>query len=229
LYGQGFHAKFGTAVAYPINETTVLGGGLNFILKTAYKPVEGIDKFRPGNETSLFAGIDVKFAERSKWNADIAYSFYGQDQVQSGGEWIPVYGSGNRFLFNTSMIYGFEGGTVTGSLLWRQKGRNDLWDGTTWTKRKNGNQFEFEVVSQFESSKTFQYRFAAEGRIYGDNEDRTGSAGIYGLGAGVSYAASPTVSLDTDLRYLFGKGKFYTTIDVDVSGLDWMGGITYRF
>jgi hypothetical protein len=229
LYGQGFHAKLGAAFAYPVNETTVLGGGLNYILKTAYKPMSegGFDKFRPGNETSVFLGVDVKFAERQKWNLDLSYSFYGEDQIQTGADWFNVYGSGNRLIVNTSLIYGFEKGMAVGTIHWRQKGKNEIWDGVTWNKRRSGNQLEVELMTQLNDSEKLQYRFALEGRFDSKNEDETGGASIVGLGGGMSYSLSPAVSLNGDLRYLTGKLK--SVVDVNVNGIDVMTGITFRF
>jgi len=75
LYGQGLSTKLGAALALPMNENTVFGFGVHVISKKAYHPVEDDRiEFKPGGETSVFAGLDLKLGVKSKWTIDAAYT-----------------------------------------------------------------------------------------------------------------------------------------------------------
>lgn len=226
VYGQGFSFKIGGALALPLNEKTVLGFGVNSITKQAYHPVEDNQvEFKSGGETSVFAGLDSKIGLKSKWTLDVVYTLYGKDQIN--GE--DVYNSGAKFLIHSTLTAAVGNGLLNAALCFRQKGKNEFWTGTELepeTKNSNGNQLELDAGWQFLKWAGGSMSLLGAGRFYSKNEYDAGEASVLGGGIGIANRLSAKASVSVAVKYLSGTLK--SAEDVQINGLDAMGGLTFE-
>ncbi len=231
VYGQGFSAKIGAALALPLNEKSVLGFGLNAITKNAYHPIydKGVE-FQPGGETSVFAGLDTKLGLKSRWSIDLVYTLYGKDRINNED----VYNSGSKLLVHSNLTASLGKGMVSALLCFRQRGKNEYWTGTALeaeSKNSNGNQLEMDVDWQFLKWSTGSMSLLGAGRFYSKNEYDEGQASVLGGGAGTVFRISSKMSLSLAVKYLSGTLKTAANdqmMDVQIEGLDVMGGLTYE-
>jgi len=231
VYGQGFSAKIGAAIALPVNEKSVLGFGVNSITKNAYHPIEdkGVE-FQPGGETSVFAGLDTKLGLKSRWSIDLVYTLYGKDRINNED----VYNSGSKLLVHSNLTASLGKGMVSASVCFRQRGKNEYWTGTVLeaeSKNSNGNQLEVDVDWQFLKWPAGSLSLLGAGRLYSKNGYGEGEANVLGGGAGTAFRISSKTSLSLAVRYLSGTLKTAgnaQTQDIQINGLDVMGGLTYE-
>ncbi|MFH1941931.1 MAG: hypothetical protein ABIL68_07475 [bacterium] len=164
-YGQGLCVRAGLALAHPVSENTVLGVGATYIHKLAYHPLDDADiEYHPGNEASLFVGLDTRIGSAGKWNWDVVYTLYEGDRLNED----LVYGSGNKLLVSSSLLLHAGNGMIGSFLRWRQKGKNEYWIGSSLepeSMNSNGNQLEMDVFWQFFENNTLAFRFLGEGRM----------------------------------------------------------------
>jgi hypothetical protein len=225
VFGQGFSAKVGAAFAAPLSPSAVFGAGVNAIFRSKYKPVdvEGIE-YKAGNETSVYAGLDLKAGARARWSLNFNYTMYGKDKLNDS----TVFGSGGKILVNTAVSAEMGKGVLSGSLSWRQRGKNEYWVETSLqaeSKNSNGSLTELDAAYRFPSGPKTTLGILASGRFQGKNGYGAGGANALGGGAGIQHALSPKVSVQADLLYLSGKRS--GTGGLKLSGLDFMGALTF--
>jgi opacity protein-like surface antigen len=231
-FGQGLSANIGAALALPVQENAMFGAGVNMIFKGKFKPVDNDSfEYQAGNETSIFAGVDVKLAPTSKWTVNLSYTFYGKDKF-NGKE---VVASGKKLLLNTSLSSQLGPGVLYASLNWRQRGKNE-WavkiDSLTQQASEIGQQTEFDAGWQIPWDPKGTVSLLVTGRFYGQNDYKIGGANVIGGGGGITYALSPKTSAQINLIYLGGTRKDYDyikdqNISTKISGLDLMAGLTF--
>jgi hypothetical protein len=228
LYGQGLSTKFGAALALPLNEKSVLGFGAHVIAKKAYHPVEDDRiEFKPGNETSIFTGLDLKLGVKSKWTIDVAYTIYGKDRI-NGEE---KYGSGARVSVHSRFTAALGKSLFNASVVFRQKGKNEYWTGTSLepeSKNSNGNQFETDTDWQVIRWTTGALSLLGAGRWYSENQYGTGAARVSGGGAGLTLRLSARTSFFIAIKALSGTLHVQEE-KLKIKGLDAGAGLTFEF
>ncbi len=140
VYGQGFSAKAGGMIAYPIGTSVVLGLGGQFQLYTSYKPVQYSYTYRSGNETvvrnveqsyrpgnagTVQAGADIQVGSNTKLMLDAQYTHYGRDMLEDQ----QIYMSGGRWIVDAGFFYQYNQQYLTGKLTFRQKGKHQYLSG----------------------------------------------------------------------------------------------------
>ncbi|MBN2105108.1 hypothetical protein JW835_13800 [bacterium] len=224
-YGQGLIFKAGGGMAFPMEGGSIIGLGLNYMIKSPYQWVKYIDQeYDPGDEFNVVAGISVPLGKQGKWSTDIVYSIYSADQL--GGE--DFIDAGDKILINTSIAYKMTSGFIYGALRFRQRGKNDLFvpNQTKISKKTIGDQFETDGLWQFKQWPRGGLSVLWDGRFYGENEDGFGSASIYGFGMGAQQQFSPTVTGKINVKYLMGSIKAFKEIDVE--GIDILASLKFR-
>ncbi len=224
-HGQGMSMRGGIAMALPYQDNFIFGLGANYTYKTQYKPIEtdSLGEYLPGNEVSIFAGVDALLGENAKLKADIVYSIYGTDEYD--GE--KIYSSGNKILAIISYQGLIAEKNVYLSLRVRQKGRNEFWSpsgNAPDSFMKNGSQIEFNGMSELYKKDALILHALVDARIYSKNENQLRDANIFGLGAGSGYELSENTLLQLNLKYLTGTYQSNA-----VSGLDVNAGLKYQF
>jgi hypothetical protein len=226
VFGQGLAAKVGAGMALPMGGSAVFGAGIHYISKGEFNPVDSDSfKYKPGDETSISAGVDVKLGPDAKWTLNLNYTLYGKDKL-NGRE---IYASGKKILINTSVSTRLGPGVLYAALNWRQRGKNEYWAPTglqTETKNSNGSQTELDWAWQIPWSPQGNFSVLGTGRFYGQNDYNSGGADVVGGGAGVSYAFSAKTTGQVSLIYLSGNAK-EAAEKVKMTGLDVMAGLTF--
>ncbi len=215
-YGQGFHAKVGVGFAYPVSEKLVLGAGANYVYKLAFNPIKDQDiEYQPGPETGIYLGLGIRLAENVQMNLDGVYTIYGADK--SGD--VITFASGDKLLFNATVLGRLGNTTLFTAARWRQKGKNEL--GITLmpeTKNSNGDQIELLVQWQFMERGPLMMQLLGDGRFYSKNGYDDRGATIYGGGIGIQYKFSPSVAFRLNVKGY--TGTYLSIVDTSISGMD---------
>lgn len=224
-YGQGMSMRVGAALAIPYQDKYIFGLGANYTYKTKYKPIatDSLGEYLPGNEVSIFAGVDALLSDVSKIKADIIYSIYGTDEYDG----YKIYGSGNKILFVLSYQGIIAEKNTYLSLRIRQKGRNEFWtplNNSPDSYLKNGNQIEFNAMIEAYKMDALVLHGLLDARIYSKNENQLRDATIFGFGIGSGYELSENTVLQLNLKYL--TGQYQSTA---VSSVDIYAGLKYQF
>lgn len=224
-YGQGLNVRAGFALALPYQENFIFGLGANYIYKASYYPMatDSLGEYLPGDEISLFAGVDALLSETSKLKLDLVYSIYGTDEYDTE----KIYSSGNRILAILSYQGLISEKPVRLSLRFRQKGRNEFWapqGNSPDSYLKNGNQIEFNGVGEIYQQDKITLSGLLDARIYSKNENELRDASIFGIGIGGGYQYSSNTVFQLNLKYLTGSYQ-----GQGVSGFDIYGSISYQF
>jgi len=226
VFGQGLAVRVGGALALPIQEGVIAGIGAHYIAHGKFQPLD-IDssEYQIGNETSVFAGLDVQLGPKAKWAINISYSMYQRDKW-NGKE---IYGSGKKLLVNTALTAGLGTGIFYANLNWRQRGKNEYWIQTgleTEEKNSNGAQTELDVFYEIPQSNGMVFRVLGTGRFYAKNEYGVGEANVGGGGLGMGVPLTPVIRLDANVLYLSGQRKTNGENSA-MSGLDIMANLTF--
>jgi len=229
-YGQGFCGKVGGGVAFPMEGGSVIGLGLNYMIKSAYQYMADIDwEYDPGDEFNVVAGISVPVGRQGKWSTDIVYSIYSADQLNEQD----ILDAGDKILINTSLAYKMRSGFFYGAIRFRQRGKNDLFvpddqNGGTVSKiskKTIGDQVETDGLWQFTQWPKGGLSLLWDGRFFSENEDGNGNATIYGFGIGAQHQFSPTVTGNINIKLLMGT--INADGEVDVNGVDILASMKF--
>jgi hypothetical protein len=208
-----------------MQKNAVFGAGIHYIARSKFKPIDGSEmEYQAGNETSLYAGFDVQLNAKAKWSFNLGYTLYGKDKLND----TTVFASGKKLLLNTSLSAQVGKGLLSASLLWRQRGKNEYWIGTslkTEPKNSNGAQTEIDAAYRIPSGPKTVLSLLGTGRFYQKNEYDLGGANVLGGGAGVQVVLSPKVTLQCDVLVL--TGKHLAPVKIDLSGLDLSAGLVF--
>ena len=92
--GQGWNVTPGLTWAVPLGDRLMLGIGGSFRYLGGYTPLDDApEKYTPGNEILLNAGLDVRLQPETAVSLDVAYTRYGADEfdgaeaVETGARW----------------------------------------------------------------------------------------------------------------------------------------------
>ena len=236
VYGQGFCTRLGWAIAIPLREELVFGAGLQYLYRAAYNPVEftyEIDnetkvvsnKYDPGDEIDLHLGFDVLINEDTKMMIDGSLIRYSADQSDDK----KVYEAGNRFYINLGYFHRFRDRYMWAQLRFRKKGKNALWQGVSQKGNEitEGNQVEFDSITEALRFDNSGILFLAEGRFYGKNDTGTNGANIVGFGIGTYMDFWETSRFHLNFKYLVGT--LHDQIDRKTDGLEIFTGVDLAF
>ena len=215
VYGQGLNIRAGCGLAIPLQQGSVLGLGVNYIVKGAYTFLDGYDlEYDPGDEINAVAGLSVPVGNRGKWSIDLVYTMYGVDQVDG----TDIIDAGDKILVSTSLAYRTETHFFYGSLRFRQRGKNELY--VPNGMETIGDQIETDGLWRFRQWAQGGLSLVWDGRFFSENEAGFGKATIYGAGLGLEQNLNPKTAMRMQIKYLTGTLQY--GMDIDVSGLDLM-------
>ena len=242
-YGQGLTANVSGSMAFEVGGF-IIGGGLGYVYKNGFIPDTNKQEYVPGNEFSISIGGEAspEFGQYDgKITVDLTYTLYGKDTYKG----VDIYKSGKkiqldvRFLLNTEKAnymfslrekpkrdfetFSTSGGSTSEQLI-ENANQNQITQAIEETMY-NGNQLELSAVGLFPLKNKMTLKGILEGKIYAKNEVGTGAT-IFGIGCGLNYKFSETLSLDGIAKFLTGTldRKASTTI----TGTDIGVGIKYR-
>ncbi len=229
-YSQGLCRKAGLAFALPISESAIMGVGGQYVNHQAFVPVRYVyevqgeervseEEYKPGDEIILNVGLDLRLREDMKLMMDGVYTRYSRDLL-SGQE---IYGSGGKLIVDVGYLYQFSQKYFLGRLRYRQKGKNEIWQGLSMQKEgknSSGSEVEFDCIIKALNLENGGFFIYGDGRFYGANEKGVGKAVLYGSGFGVNYKLSDKTNLDFYIKLLLGKHVVAVDDDRDVVGLE---------
>ena len=205
VFGQGFTGSAGLAYAFPVSEKLVAGVGFNYVYRAEYEPVINVQNgYNPGDQFGGNVGMDFSLSENARLTVDLIYSHYMPDKFDS----IEVFESGDRLSINMGFFMQSDLWSFYGSGLLRQKGKNQTYDGQSLAldeKNMNGPQLEINGIARYSMSDAMGVRGYVELRALGENEEKSGDAAVYGLGAGIDYAVTRAFSIETGAKAFFGR------------------------
>jgi len=228
--GQGMDVQAGLSGARELGGF-VLGYGVNYLLKGAYKPFDDVeDTYNPGDELGFSLGAERRvqwLGKDMRLTGDVLYSMYFSDT------WLKerVFKSGNRLLIQFMSV--FKQGPLDLVLMARDriKGKNKTGSYEAFeTERKNsnGNQFEMLGIGTWPRGPDTRLKGILEFKLYSDSDYGTGGATLFGLGGGARRKLTPKMDFDGDVRLYFGSLK--TSVEkAGVLGIKFYGGIVYHF
>jgi opacity protein-like surface antigen len=228
VYGQGFCGRFGGAAAIPFGKDAMLGLGGQFLLRSTYHPVNYVYRFdafeknydvayKPGNEWSVLAGLDVKLQENLKLTVDADMTQYGADLLEGQ----VVFKSGQKVTVSGSLLYRFNQQFLSALVIYRSRGKHEALQGLNLEKaEKNllGAQVEIDAVYKAYAFREGGFFLLAEGRFYSRNENEVDGASVYGGGLGLQFPLGENTS--TDMRVKFFGGSLKDERSRNLLGMD---------
>ncbi|MFQ5753449.1 MAG: hypothetical protein ACE5HI_15780, partial [bacterium] len=226
-FGTGLSLNFGLALAQEVG-SWVLGFGIGYSLRQKYDATFSGQEFdiEPGNELNLTFGLERDFelsGDRAKFLADFIYTNYAEDKVN--GE--SFYEAGDKFLVRGQLLIpvGFLNPVIlTATQRWRSNNRSPNPELIS-----NGNELELRATLIHPLANSFSLKYVAKSQLYGDNDNDSEGATIYGIGGGFILKFSSHVSFDP--TFIYSKGSINTGPDskIDIKGLELNGGFAFRF
>jgi hypothetical protein len=222
VYGQGFCGRAGGAAAFPMGRTAVAGIGGQFLYHGKYNPISySYDypgrvgtlapyepEYKPGNEVTVQAGLDLLLGEKFKLMVDLEVTAYQRDLLD-GRE---VFKSGTRSLASVGMYHEFGQQFIMANVRYRIRGKHEYLDSLalnmqTSTRNLLGNQFEADLVYKAYAFRDGGFFVYGDVRFYDTNENNTDGAMAIGGGVGIQFPLGETTFGDFRIKYLGGNVK----------------------
>ena len=235
VYGQGINGNLGFAYAYTPRRRLVVGFGASYLYKGEYQPSSiggSTDKYDPGDEVSVNAGLDyTTFSKSERFSADATVTNYFPDKV-NGENFIQ---SGLRIM--TIVIYSVKWGETSHMIQVRTRLRtqSQIFNAGTTQQFKSSQHYEFQYSASWSAASWFTLAGIAGGKIYtGDQIPiglgifETGKAQIVSAGADAGIALFPSFIVSLNAKY--GTGSVVIdNIKNSATGLEFGGGARVQF
>jgi len=240
IYGQGFCGRAGGAASFPMGKTAVAGVGGQYLYRGKYHPISytyaypGLvgpatpydPEYKPGNEVTAQAGLDLLLGEKFKLMVDVEYTAYQRDML--GGK--EVFKSGTRSLASVGLYRQFDQRFFMANVRYRIKGKHEFLDSLalnmqTSTRNLLGNQIEADMVFKAYAFRDGGFFIYGDLRVYDKNEYDTDGALAVGGGIGFQFPLGETVSGDFRIKFLGGNVK--SPLTRNLLGMD--AGIGLKF
>jgi len=240
IYGQGFCARAGGAVAVQAGTQAVFGIGGQYLYRGKYHPLSYTYKYdgnvkalkpydpvyKPGDEATAQVGLDLLVGEKFKLMADVEFTAY-QGDLLNGSE---VFKAGTRLLGSLALYRQFDQQYLLTTLRYRIRGKHEYLDSLALTMKPSernllGSQIEADAVYKayaFRDGGLFVY---GDARVYAKNEYDTDGAMAIGGGFGIQFPLGDTVS--GDFRILFFGGNLKEPLTRNMLGMDASFGIKF--
>ncbi len=236
VYGQGFCAQMGGALAFELTQNVVLGIGAQYVAHGSYHPVrftyqyDQIQKvfdepYRPGNELIGQAGVDILINEETKCIVDGEVARYERD-VLAGKE---VYKAGERATFGLGLYRRFQSQYLWAYAVYRIKKKPLFVQGLSSEeaqKNQEGPQLELDFVYKAVAFREGGFFLLGEGRYY-QHEKGSASPGGTLIGGGIGVQFQIFEGALADLRAKFFGGTFRGNITQQILGMDFRAGLSF--
>ena len=221
-FGQGLNGFLGITWLHPLSDVVVIGAGISYQMKSEYQPLaDTSSKYKPSNEITATAGLDIKLSETQTITGDFTGIFYGSDKVD-GKE---IFVSGNRLIFNAMYKQFFGFNYLAFYLLYRNvaldqpKGVYAVLDNEKITPNQLyiGASFSQRISPQFSISYGIFTSIFEKTTVYFSGYN------LYGVSLSPQINLSSAVSIPIFLRYAFGSAKDKT----DLTNYELSAGIKF--
>jgi hypothetical protein len=223
VFGQGFGLSPGLTYAIPVSEKIVLGVGVAYQLKTAYKPVEKMTKsYKPGDEILVTGGVDVQLGEAESLSGDMLWVYYGADKV--GGD--EIFHVGNKIMLVLRYQKTFRRNALLISASYRSRAKNRVIfpDSTHATEQLQPNETEITGTYQWVVSDKVSWKCSADLRFL----LKTGNIqpiNLFEFGIGPEWSAASDILFPAYIKLAIGRFKGGKTL----TGIGFGAGFVYRF
>jgi hypothetical protein len=223
VFGQGFGLSPGLTYALPVNEKVVLGLGIAYQLKTAYKPVEKMEKsYKPGDEVLVTGGVDVQLGEAESLSGDVLWAYYSADKVDNDN----IFHAGSKLMLSVRYQKAFRRDAILVSASYRSRAKNRVYfPGITLeTQQLQPNETEIMGIYVMPVSNQMAWKGSADLRFL----HKTGNSipvNIIELAVGPEWSAAPGIKIPFHVKLALGRFKGGKTM----TGVGLGAGIVYRF
>ncbi|MCU0642768.1 MAG: hypothetical protein MUC94_00680 [bacterium] len=228
VFGQGLTISAGAMYAYPVNDQLTFGTGINYVFRGNYKFSQSqADKFNPGDQIGLNAGLDYLITPKLRTNIDFILNYYTADKLGS----TEIFASGPKLTAKAGFQYQVPFGLLWLRSFYRYKAKNESWDGQSLvpeSKNTNITQREIELGGKIPLSDILMLMINGEIRSYVENEVGDGWVDLAGLGFGYELLISEKFALSMAFKVFFGDGNF-NNVNPTMTGTEFHIGTQWNF
>lgn len=222
-FGQGLNAFLGATWLHPVSEEVVIGVGVSYQLKSEYQPLAAADdKYKPSNEISLTAGLDIKLSETQTISGNYTGIFYGSDKLNGKN----IFTSGNRMIFNAMYRQYFTYDYLMFYALYRNVALNKL-EGNYAVldnEKITPNQVFLAASYNQRFNSSFSLGYGLFTGIYEKTAGYFSGYTMYGASLSPLFRISPMVSIPVYLKYAIGNADGKS----DLSNYEVSAGIKFN-
>ena len=203
-FGQGFNVSPGVVVAFPVSENAVFGVGASYQIKGAYKPIEGMGDYDPGDEILLTGGFDYRAGRTTNFSADVTYTIYGSDTFDA----TDVFSPGDKVTATAQLLSYLGANELRLVARYRsisKSSRPAVVGAADEELRTLPAQVLLRGAYRHKLSPTFTLGVLAQARLF-DETDSFSAKTLFDVGLTPEFALSDKVALR--LRALYTLGDF---------------------
>jgi hypothetical protein len=229
-YGRGLEVDWGAAYAFAVSENLKAGLGAGFLLKGEYTFLEASPlRFDPGNEISVTGGVDFrKNSFAARWN--LLVKLYQKDRL-NGQE---AFKEGTQL--ETEGVITFPAQKFNVALAFKNviKADNETYapGGQIISAARDdfsGNIFWSTAQATYNFSERFSFESSFGLSLFGKSQLQLGEAQLYSLSGGFQFKSSEHLMLNAVFSSSTGDAKNLQGGTVDLQGLLFVGGLSFRY
>lgn len=119
-FGQAAALSSGAALAVSPIDNLAIGAGVSFTIYGGFKPIVGMtDRYRPGNELLITAGVEIGLSEQTTVSGDATFTTFADDKL---GEQT-IFEAGPKIVAAVQLTSHFDFNTLT--VLVRRRSHSD--------------------------------------------------------------------------------------------------------
>lgn len=229
-YGRGLEADWGAAYAFAVSENLKAGLGAGFLVKGEYAFLQGNSlRFDPGDEISLTGGFDfrknnfvarwnvlVKLFQKDRLNSQDAFK-EGTQLEAEGVITFPARKFNVALAFKNVIKADNETYAPGGQII--SAARDDF----------SGNIFWSTAQATYNFSERFSFASSFGLSLFGKSQLQLGEAQLYSLGGGFQFKSTEHLMLNTAFSFSTGEAKNLQGGTVDLQGILFVGGLSFRY
>jgi len=202
-FGRGLGTGGSVTWATPVSEFVVVGVGGAFRYHSEYDPVAGREqKYNPGEEGRLTAGVDIQLNRVSALSADLSFVAYGTDTV--GG--VDQFDAGTHVSIRTQYLRRVDERTlrITGRFRQQEKSTLPVRSGSDRERQVLPSQGVLRGQYMAPLTDVVSIQVSAAGRWYDETAAFERKAFVT-MGTGVGIGVGETVEITPRLEYTAGS------------------------
>lgn len=218
--GQGLGFSPGLTMAFPVNEKLVLGLGVAYQRREAFRPLEDmVVDYDPGDELLFTAGFDTRLSPQLILSGDLTYTTYEADLL---GE-TEFFASGDKVVATVQLQHRTSANTLSLVGRIRSRAKNSVaaagGELVEEAVKSSPNQTELFLQNRVRLGSGFYFRLLGELRRFEEQLFLPDVRQLYGAGLGLDLPLSNTVELP--LRFVYQLG--------DLEGFEVRAGLQTSF
>jgi hypothetical protein len=232
VFGQGLTLSTGVMYAYPVNETIIIGTGINYVLRGKYKYIDlQTNEYDPGDQIGANFGFDYLIFPNLRSNFDLIISYYTADKFNN----MEMFKSGAKFSTKLAMQYQLTSGYLWMRAYYSAKGKNEAWNDQALVLQPQDKNYniklrELEIGAKLGLLETLSIFLSGEIRSYVGNDIKQGWVDIFGAGVGYELQMSKRFSFSMGAKFYLGEGAFMNITPIPTcSGFELQLGTQWKF